>query len=135
MELCFTLNRQYAPYTKWLNRLFRNLPHYADRLAPLIDDAVTEPAWDKKVRILIDANYVVADALADLQLCKMPTRRPFDDSLADLTLYDSAAQIYRQLPAELFGPSFNQIELWEKMAREVLFDTNDYINNGNNHQH
>jgi hypothetical protein len=127
MELCFTLNRQYAPYTKWLNRLFRKLPRYADRLAPLIDDAVAEPAWDKKVRILIDANYVVADALANLQLCKKPQRRPFDDSLADLTLYDSAAQIYKQLPEELFKPSFNQIELWEKMAREVLFDKNDYL--------
>lgn len=130
MELCFTLNRQYAPYTKWLNRLFRTLPRYADQFAPLIDEAIAETAWDKKVRILIDANYVVADALTDLQLCQKAERKPFDDSLTDLTLYDSAAQIYDKLPEELFAPSFNQIEHWEKMAREVLFDTNDYIKNG-----
>jgi hypothetical protein len=134
MELCFTLNRRYAPYTKWLNRMFRELPNYADQLAPLIDIAVAEPAWDKKVRILIDANYVVADALADLGLCSKLKRRTFNDSLADLSLYDSAAQIYTQLPEELFRPSFNQVELWERMAREVLFDTNDYIQNDNRHE-
>jgi len=130
MELCFTLNRRYAPYSKWLNRMFRELPKYADQLAPLIDEAVAEPALDKKVRILIEANYVVADALADLNLCTKLKRRAFDDNLTDLTLYDAAAQIYAQLPKELFLPSFNQIELWERMAREVLFDTNDYIKNG-----
>ena len=133
MELCFTLNRQYAPYTKWLNRLFRELPKYADDLAPLIDQAVAEPAWDKKVRILIEANYVIADALTDLQLSKKAPRRAFDEGLADLSLYDSAAQIYSELPEELLHPSFNQIELWEKMAREVLFDSNDYIKNGKHH--
>ncbi|MCA9231651.1 MAG: DUF4037 domain-containing protein [Planctomycetales bacterium] len=130
MELCFTLNRRYAPYTKWLNRLFRNLPNYADQLAPMIDAAVAEPAWNKKVQLLIDANYVIADALADLQLCPALPRRKFDDSLTDLSLYDAAAHIYSQLPEELFSPSFNQVELWEKMAREVLFDSNDYIKNG-----
>ena len=40
MELCFALNRRYAPYTKWLNRTFRTLPRFADELAPLIDDAI-----------------------------------------------------------------------------------------------
>jgi len=134
MELCFTLNRQYAPYTKWLNRMFRELPKYADQLAPLIDSAIAQPTWEKKVRILVDANYVIADALADLGLCTKLKRRAFDESLTDLSLYDSAAQIYAQIPEELFKPSFNQVELWEKMAREVLFDTNDYIKNGHYHK-
>jgi len=132
MELCFTLNRQYAPYTKWLNWSFRSLPHYADRLAPLIDDALATTDWNRRVRVLIEANYVIADALADLNLTEPPRRREFDDSLTDLSLYDSAAQIYSRLPEELFQPSFNQIELWEKMAREVLFDTNDYFHHANN---
>jgi len=134
MELCFTLNREYAPYTKWLNRMFRELPKYSDKLAPLIDRAVAEPAWDKKVHILVEANYVIADALADLGLCTKLKRRAFDDGLTDLSLYDSAAQIYAQLPEELFSPSFNQVEMWEKMAREVLFDNNDYIKNGNHRE-
>ena len=70
---------------------------------------------------------MIADALAELGLTAPPVRREFDEGLTDLTLYDSAAQIYSTIPAELFAPSFNQIELWERMAREVLFDTNDYF--------
>jgi hypothetical protein len=129
MELCFALNRKYAPYTKWLNQSFRSLPKYADRLAPLIDEAMAESAWDRRVRILIEANYVIAEAICDLGLTGDVGRRDFDEGLTDLTLYYSAAQIYSDLPDELLGPSFNQIEHWEKMAREVLFDTNDYLQN------
>lgn len=133
MELCFALNRQYAPYTKWLNRTFRQLPRFASDLAPLVDEAMAETSWKRRVGMLVDANYVIADALAELGLTAVPKRRPFDDSLTDLSLYDSAAQIYSSLPEELFQPSFNQIELWERMAREVLFDTNDYFHHVNNH--
>lgn len=127
MELCFALNRRYAPYTKWLNTTFRDLPKYADQLAPLIDEAFAATSWRQRVRILVEANYVVAYALADLGLADPPKRRDFDEGLTDLTLYDSAAQIYSTLPEELFAHSFNQTELWERMAREVLFDNNDYL--------
>jgi Domain of unknown function (DUF4037) len=135
MELCFALNCQYAPYTKWLNQTYRKLPKYADDLAPLIDRAFSESSWKQRVHILVEANYVVADALADLDLTDPPVRRNFDDGLTDLTLYDSAAQIYSRLPSELFAPSFNQIELWERMAREVLFDSNDYFRNFRDKSH
>ena len=127
MELCFALNRQYAPYTKWLNCSFRKLPKYADQLAPLIDATMAEPAWDRRVRILIDANYIIAEALVDLGVTSQVVRKDFDEGLTDLTLYYSAAEIYSSLPERLLGPSFHQIEHWEKMAREVLFDTNDYL--------
>lgn len=135
MELCFTLNRRYAPYTKWLNRTFRTLPQFGAELAPLIDDALAAPSWKRRVRTLIEANYVIAGAVAQLGLTSLPARREFDEGLSDLTLYDSAAQIYSQIPEELFAPSFNQIELWERMAREVLFDTNDYFHNSNGQGH
>lgn len=127
MELCFALNRRYAPYTKWLNRMFRTLPQFGEELAPWIDEAVAASSWKRRVNLLIEANYVIANALAQLGLTAAPVRREFDEGLSDLTLYDSAAQIYSQIPEELFAPSFNQIELWERMAREVLFDTNDYF--------
>lgn len=133
MELCFTLNRQYAPYTKWLNVCFRGLPKYADQLAPIIDDTMRSTDWAQRVRLLIDANYVIADGIAELGLTDAVTRREFDEGLTDLTLYDSAAQIYRDLPPVLRDPSFNQIEHWEKMARDVLFDTNDYLGGSSRH--
>lgn len=127
MELCFALNRQYAPYTKWLNQTYRRLPHFADQLAPLIDGAFATSNWNERVHLLVDASYVIADALAELNLTQRPERRKFDEQLTDLTLYHSAAQIYLTLPPELLRTSFNQIELWEKKSRDVLFDTNDYF--------
>ena len=81
------------------------------------------PVWSERVHTLIDANYVLADAIADLGLTDKPIRREFDDGLTDLTLYFSAARIYDSLPDELLGPSFNQIEHWEKMARDDLSQT------------
>jgi len=135
MELCFALNQRYAPYTKWLNSTFRHLPKYADELAPLIDGAFAATSWKQRVKILVEANYVVAYALADLGLTDPPKRREFDEGLSDLTLYDSAAQIYSTLPEELFTHSFNQIELWERMAREVLFDSKDYLQNSCDNPH
>src|ERR1043166_503081 len=42
MELCFLLNKRYAPYTKWLNPTYRLLPKYVDRIAPMLDDIRSE---------------------------------------------------------------------------------------------
>jgi Domain of unknown function (DUF4037) len=127
MELCFMLNRRYAPYTKWLNRAFRQLPNYANEMADLLDRAFATSDWNARVHLLIDASYIVVGALADLGLTDRPPRNAFDEHLTDLILYHSASQIYSSLPRELLRPSFNQIEVWEKKAREVLFDENDYF--------
>ena len=127
MELCFALNKQYGPYTKWLNRTFRRLPCFVDRIVPLFDRVLVEQNWRARVMTLVDINFVIAEALGELKLTEPPQRRPFEEGLTDLTLYDSAGQIYRSLPPDLFAPSFNQIELWEKMARECLFDSKDYF--------
>ncbi|GAB4314305.1 MAG: hypothetical protein Kow0059_05990 [Candidatus Sumerlaeia bacterium] len=127
MELTFTLNRRYAPYTKWLNRLFRSLPRFAERIAPLVDAIHGESDHRRNVFQMIELNYVFAEAVADLGLARRPQRVPFDEGLTDLTLYDTAAQIYAGLPADLLAPSFNRTELWERLARDVLFDTNDYF--------
>ena len=78
MELCFALNRRYAPYTKWLNRTFRVLPECADELAGFIDEAVVASTWRKRVDLLIEANYVIADALGEMGLADRPNRREFD---------------------------------------------------------
>ena len=121
------LNRKYAPYPKWLNRQFRQLPRYAESMAPIIDEAFAEPDGRKQVLKLIEVNYLIADAIAEYGLSKPPQRREFDEGLTDLVLYTSAREIYRSLPDELITPSFNQIELWEKMARIALLDPDDYV--------
>lgn len=127
MEMAFMLNRRYAPYTKWLNRTFRALPRFASDMAPMIDAIAAETDMKKNVIQMIDLNYVIANAIAELGLARKPERAKFDEGLTDLTLYDSAAQIYTSIPADLFAPSFNRVELWERLARDVLFDTNDYF--------
>ncbi len=69
----------------------------------------------------------IADALAELGIAQKPARVPFDEGLTDLTLYHSAAQIYAGLPKDLLPLSFNRTEPWERLARDVLFDSNDYF--------
>jgi len=127
MELCFTLNRQYAPYTKWLNRLFRQQPRYGPEIAPCLDAIVQEENLSKKVLKMIEVNYMIADALAELGLTAKAKRQPFDPGLTDLTLYDNALQLYKQLPQEMLGLSFNRIESWEWAAREVVLSADDYF--------
>ncbi len=127
MELCFTLNRRYAPYAKWLNRTFRGLPRFVDRIAPLVDEIQAEPDHQRNVLQMVDLNYVLGHCIAELGIAQRPERKDFDDRLTDLTLYDTAAQIYGELPEALLAPSFNRVELWERLARDVLFDTNDYL--------
>lgn len=127
MELCFTLNQRYAPYTKWLNRSFRKLPRFAADIAPQLDALYSEPDLRKNTMQMIELNYTVAEAIAELGLTRKPVRVPFDEGLTDLTLYGSAAQIYESLPEEMLRPSFNRTELWERLARDVLMDHNDYF--------
>jgi len=62
MEICFALNRRYAPYTKWLNRTFANCRGMA-RSSRVIDDAQQATSWKRRVKF-DRSNYVVADALA-----------------------------------------------------------------------
>ncbi|MBI4025897.1 MAG: hypothetical protein HY360_13005 [Verrucomicrobia bacterium] len=38
-----------------------------------------------------------------------------------------AAEIYSHIPGELFYPSFSTVEYWERLARQVLFDTSDFF--------
>jgi hypothetical protein len=53
--------------------------------------------------------------------------RPFDEGLTDLTLYVSAKELYEGLPPDWLARSFNPIESWEKIARQVLVDAGDYF--------
>ena len=127
MELCFLLNKQYAPYTKWLNRLYRTLPKYSARIAPMLDEVMAEPVWRERVLKLCEVQYALAESIADLGLTRPPVRRPFDEGMTVAPLYESAAEIYSRIPAELFYPSFSTVEYWERLARQVLFDTSDFF--------
>jgi hypothetical protein len=77
--------------------------------------------------MMIEVNYIIADGLTELGLTGKMERQPFDPGLTDLTLYDSALQIYQQLPPEWLALNFNRTESWEQAAREVICSADDYF--------
>jgi hypothetical protein len=127
MEFCFAINKQYAPYTKWLNVLMRRLPKYVAPVAPMLDELTELTDARAKVMKQVEINFYFALVLAELGLTSKPVKREFDESLTDLTLYYSAAEIYRTLPVEYLDFSFNQIENWEPVARKAILDPNDFV--------
>jgi len=127
MELCFLLNRTYAPYTKWLPRLLPSLPRLGSLVEAALMDAVAASDWHKKILALIRVAHAYAHELHGMGLTPKPTIREFDETFADLTLYESALALYKQVPDEMLHAKFNETEWWERLAREVLFDADDYF--------
>ena len=127
MEFCFILNKQYAPYTKWLSKLMRNLPRFGHDVSVMLDELIELTDARAKVMKQVEINYYFADKLAELGLTGQPQRQPFDEGLTDLTLYYSAAEIYRTLPVEYLDLSFNNIEYWEPLARKTILDPGDFV--------
>jgi hypothetical protein len=54
MRLCFLIERQYPPYTKWFGTAFSLLPCAAD-IGPLLRRAVTAAPWQERERCLTEA--------------------------------------------------------------------------------
>lgn len=127
LELGFAIERRYAPYPKWQHRLFRQIGGCGGQVTSILDRVLNETDWPQRVDGLIEINHVYARRLAELGLTGPPKIQPFDESLSDLTLYASATEIYAKLPTDWLTHSFNQIESWEKIARLVLFDAQDYF--------
>lgn len=60
MKLCFLMERQYAPYIKWLGTAFAELS-CAGRLAPLFRAVLTARGWRRRERHLSAAYEAVAE--------------------------------------------------------------------------
>ena len=67
MRLCFLMERQYAPYPKWLGTAFARL-EAAGRLTPLLWRALRAETWPERDRALGEAYEVVAQLHNALQL-------------------------------------------------------------------
>jgi hypothetical protein len=78
MRLCFLIERQYAPYAKWLGTAFGRLD-CAPRLAPLLGAAVAAPTWGEREQALATAFEHVAGLFNALGLVEPlePRMRPF----------------------------------------------------------
>ena len=60
MNLCFLMERQYAPYMKWFGTAFSQLS-CAGRLSPLLRDVFVQPDWQARERVLSEIYLVIAD--------------------------------------------------------------------------
>ena len=127
MELGFLLNRTYAPYTKWLHRLFVRLPRLADEVDPHLQQALHAADWDEKVMALTSICRVYARDIHAMGLTEVPSFLPFDPTLTDLVLYESTAMLLQQVPEELVHGKFNETESWERVARASVLDPDDYV--------
>lgn len=80
IRLCFLIERQYAPYSKWLGTAFSRLD-CAARLAPVLHDAISGATWSQREQALALAFEHVAGLFNGLGLVEpqAPTMRPFYD--------------------------------------------------------
>lgn len=74
MKLAFLMEKQYAPYTKWLGSAFAKLK-IAAKLAPILHDALTARTWRTRERALAEAYSIVAKQHNQLKITKpLPTK-------------------------------------------------------------
>jgi hypothetical protein len=78
VRLAFLIERQWAPYSKWLGRAFADLPLSAS-LSRDLTTAMSATRWQERENALCSAASTLGAATNDLDLCEPvdPTPRPF----------------------------------------------------------
>ena len=70
MGLCFYMEKEYAPYTKWFGTAFSNLD-CAERLEPLLKKVFTQETWKDRERILSEVYLILAEMHNELGLTEL----------------------------------------------------------------
>jgi len=74
MRLCFLMERQYAPYSKWLGTAFKDLK-LSKKLLPVFDEVLAATEWKKRERALSRAYAILAKAHNKLTITEpLPTK-------------------------------------------------------------
>ena len=111
MRLCFLIERQYAPYIKWLGTAFQLLD-CAKPLTPILTSALSAGTWPERERHLSAAYEHVAHMHNDLglteplstavsQFHERPFWVPHADRFAEVLLAAVESEEVRALPAHL----------------------------------
>lgn len=115
IQLAFMLEKQYAPYDKWLMAYLAKLPRLADPLLPLVNEAVKlSTSWQRKYELL----NRIADVLDQTMVADgviRPHPKFVESPTSGYRLLEHAyAEIVQNLPPELVGiiPVWDQI-YWE----------------------
>ena len=133
MNLCFLLEKQYAPYPKWFGTAFQRL-RSAQEVGPLLWRVQQAKTWRERSEALAQAYEVLAQIQNELQLCRsLPEtassfyNRPFlvihGERFAQALVEQMTDPAIRQIAAQGLIGSINQ---WsdntdmEGVAREKL---------------
>lgn len=116
MELAFLLNRRYFPYDKWLYPFFQQLPELADRMDPLIREAVQAgTSWERRLRILEEISDILDERMVALGI--IPPHARFQGSVTSgyRLLEHAYAVLVQRLPADIknYVPCWDQVFLEE----------------------
>jgi len=80
MRLCFLMEKQYAPYSKWFGTAFKQL-NIAAELSPVLERVLKTSDWQERDRLLGRAYTIAADTFNSLGLTEKldsSTREYFD---------------------------------------------------------
>ena len=74
MRLCFLMEKEYAPYSKWFGTAFAKLKS-AKKLIPIFHKIISSENWQKREKYLSKAYEVVASMHNELKITKqLPTK-------------------------------------------------------------
>ncbi|MGZ0153222.1 DUF4037 domain-containing protein [Kribbella sp. WER1] len=105
MQLCFLLERTYAPYSKWFGTAFRQLS-CGPTLEPLLREVLRADSWQRREEALMAAYTVVAELhnrlgitepveLGVEQMCGRPFKVVWGDFIGRLTAQISDPAVLR----------------------------------------
>jgi len=105
MRLCFLIEREYAPYSKWFGTAFAQL-FCAKALTPSLQRAQFAMTWGEREQGLIEAYQQVAAMHNSLGITEsLPTRNFFDRPFKVITLHGFS----KALCSQIIDPKVQQI--------------------------
>lgn len=69
MKLCFLMEKEYAPYSKWFGKAFSNL-RCSKKLSPILNKVLASKNWQEREKYLSQAYKIIAQMHNDLKLTK-----------------------------------------------------------------
>jgi len=115
MEIAFLLNRRYFPYDKWLYPFFKRLPELADRMDPLISEAVgLGTPWERRLRILEEISDILDAKMVAMGIIPPHPRFRGSATSGYRLLEHAYAVIIKRLPTQIK----NYVPRWDQLFFE-----------------
>jgi hypothetical protein len=122
MNLCFLMEKQYAPYAKWFGTAFKRL-HCAQELSPILWQAAQAPTWPEREAALSHAYEILARMHNALGISKqLPTTVS--------SFYDRPFQvIHGERFAQALVEQITDPEVQRIAARRLIGNINQWSDN------